>query len=631
MSVGIGSEKPPNKPQNELKMCGFVALFDEGRVFPRPLLAAIGKDLFHRGPDSGGVLSEPGLALVFRRLAILDPGAQADQPMTDPSGRYTIVFNGEIYNFRALRAALAQSGVTLRTTGDTEVILQGYIAWGESVVERLEGMFAFVLLDRAEGTVIAARDPFGVKPLYLMRRGALTAFSSEMRPLARLAPLSPDPIALAELVTFRFAAGRLSNLAGIEKLPGGTVATLSLDDGDLSERRFADPLDSLAPDPSMTRAEAVESAEKAVRASVVDHLQSDVGYTVQLSGGVDSSLVAALATEAAASPITTFGIKLDDERFDESPFRQKVVERFALRHHEVRLTAHDFAEAMPRAVKHMEGPVPHFGCVMLMLLCDRIRETSKVVLTGEGADEMFGGYKRYDLWRELRRKGRMARCVPAPLWPLLQRYREIQRYAGRDPAIYGAVHHDFLALHRLFPELVPKPGAREAASSRFADFRSRMFAADQTAYLESLLMRQDKMAMAASVEARVPFTHMPLARVINRIPHHIRAPGGETKPLLKQIAEPHLPSEILYRRKIGLNLPLDDWAADPKGIGRYLDFLVAPDSRLAEFADRKRLLASIDAFRRGRRVGIPPIPHLINLELWLRSLPDGSAVAAEAA
>lgn len=225
----------------------------------------------------------------------------------------------------------------------------------------------------------------------------------------------------------------------------------------------------------------------------------------------------------------------------------------------------------------------------------------------------------------------MARCVPAPLWPFLQRYREIQRYAGRDPAIYAAVHHDFLALHRLFPDLVPRPGARESASARFADFRSRMFAADQTAYLESLLMRQDKMAMAASVEARVPFTHLPLARVVNRFPHRVRAPGGETKPLLKKIAGRYLPQEILHRRKIGLNLPLDEWAADPKGLGRYVDLLVEPDSRLAEFADRKEFTAAIDAFRRGCRVGVPPIPHLINLELWLRSLPDRGAVVAEAA
>ena len=615
-------------------MCGFVALFEGGRNFPPALLEAMESDLLHRGPDSGGIVKEPGAAMVFRRLAILDPEAQADQPMTDVTGRCTLVFNGEIYNYRALRASLEQAGHTLRTDGDTEVILEGYLAWGDAVVDRLEGMFAFVLFDRAENKVVAARDPFGIKPLYVMRRSGLTAFASEMRPFARLARLEPDPTALAELITFRFSAGRLSNLAGIEKLPGGTVATLSLADDHLSERRFADPLDSFAPDPSMTRGEATERAETALRASVIDHLQSDVGYSVQLSGGVDSSLVAALAAKASDTPVTSFGVKLEDDRYDEGPYRRQVVDHVSLRHHEIRLSADDFAAALPRAVTYMEGPVPHYGCVMLMLLCDRIRETSKVVLTGEGADEMFGGYMRYALWRSLRRKGRLARWVPNALWPHLQRYREIERYAGRDPAIFGAVYHDFLALHQLFPDLVPKPGAREQAGARFDDFRSRMFAADQTAYLESLLMRQDKMAMAASVEARVPFTHLPLAKIVNQIPHDLRAPGGDTKPILKSIAERYLPTDIIHRRKVGLNLPLDQWAADPKGLGRYLDLIVASDSRLAAYTDRKRLAAVVEDFRQGHTGaanGQPPIPHLINLELWLRSIPGSDQIVSDAA
>ena len=607
-------------------MCGFIALFDRDRRFERPLLKAMEQDIIHRGPDSGGIVSEPGAALVFRRLSILDPTTKSDQPMSDPSGNCTLVFNGEIYNFKQLRAELEQAGWTLRTNGDTEIILQGYLAWGEAIVERLEGMFAFVLLDRTKGKVIAARDPFGIKPLYMMRHAGLTAFASEMRPLARVGPVSPDPQALAELITFRFAAGGLSNLKGIDKLPGGMIATLTLADNRLVERRFADPLDTIEPDETLTRDEALEQVEAAIGVSVRDHLQSDVGYTIQLSGGVDSSLVAALAKQAAQGPVTSFGIKLEDPKYDEGQYRRAVIEHCDLDHNEVHLTGTEFADALPRAVKHMEGPVPHYGCVMLMLLCDRIRKTSKVVLTGEGADEMFGGYKRYDLWRDLRRKGGYARLVPGPLWRFLQRYREIQRYDGRDPAIYGAVYHDFLALNDMFPDLIPGPGARDSAASRFKDFRSRMFAADQTAYLESLLMRQDKMAMAASVEARVPFTHMPLARVVNQFPHHLRAPGGDTKPLLKEIAERYLPSMVVRRRKVGLGLPLENWAADANGLGRYLDELTSPESRLAEFAERKKLVAAVEAFRRGERVAQPPIAHLINLELWLRSLPRGKTL-----
>lgn len=611
-------------------MCGFVTLFENGRRFAKPLLKAMDADLYHRGPDSGGAVVEPGAAFVFRRLAILDPQARSDQPMSDDTSGCTLVFNGEIYNFKALREELEQAGHCFRTTGDTEVILQGYLAWGERFVEKLEGMFALVLLDRRNARVLAARDPLGIKPLYVARQGSLTAFASEMRPLARLVPAAPDPLALAELMTFRFAAGRLSNLKGIEKLPGGMVATLDLARGSYAERRYCDPLDTLAPDRTLSRGEALEQAEAAIVASVRDHMQSDVGYTVQLSGGVDSSLVAALTREAAESSVTTFGVKLDDPDYDEGDYRAAVVQHCGLDHHEVPLTAEQFADALPRAVRHMEGPVPHYGCVMLMLLCDRIRETSKVVLTGEGADEFFGGYKRYGQWRYLRKLGRAANLVPTALWPYLQRYRAVQRYARRDPAIYAAVYHDFMALGDLFPDLPTEPGARDAAARRFNDMRCRMFATDQMAYLESLLMRQDKMAMAASVEARVPFTHMPLARIVNRFPHSVRAPGDETKPLLKEIAARHLPRTVVYRRKVGLNMPLNDWVAKPSALGRYLDLLTEPGAKLAEFGERKKLRSTVDAFREDGRTGGLPIPHLINLELWLRSLPADSSIARAA-
>ena len=604
-------------------MCGFVALSEPGRFFEESLMTKMESDLHHRGPDSGGLSIEQGFALAFRRLAILDPAAGADQPMNDPTGRRTIVFNGEIYNYRRLRAELEAAGTQFRTNGDTEVILAAYAAWGEDCFARLEGMFAIVIIDRDTNQLIAARDPFGIKPLYVAQRGNLTGFASEMRPLARLFPVTVDRAALSELLIFRFAAGRLSNLADIESLPGGTVLVQSLASGKQHTYRFCDPLDSFDPDPSIDMETAIAQSRDAIINSVQDHLASDVGYTVQLSGGVDSSLVSAIAQRETGGALASYGVHIPDFDLDEAPYRAQAVERIGLEHSEITLDGHAFADALPRAVKHMEGPVPHYGCVMLMLLCDRIRERSKVVLTGEGADELFGGYKRYDIWRDLAQKGRLAKLVPEWMWPFLQRWREIQRYSGRDPAIFGAVYHDFMALNDLFPELVPVPGAREAAATRFSDFRERMFAVDQTAYLPSLVMRQDKMAMAASVEARVPFTHMPLARVVNRFPAALRAPGGKTKPILKSVAEEFLPHELIHRRKVGLALPLDEWLSDPKGLGRYLDFLVQPDSRLAEFADSKKLREIVERFRSGARDRMPPMAHLVNLELWLRSLPTG--------
>ncbi|MSP67942.1 MAG: asparagine synthase (glutamine-hydrolyzing) [Alphaproteobacteria bacterium] len=600
-------------------MCGFAAVIAPGRHLSPDLMGAMERDLHHRGPDSGGGAAEEGWAVRVRRLAILDPSAGADMPMTDSSGRFTLIYNGEIYNFRALRAELAAVGVVFRTQGDSEVLLEGYKRWGDGVLQRLEGMYAFLIIDRVAGEAVAARDPFGIKPLYLRRAPGMVGLASEMRPLHRLGPVAVDEAALAELLTFGFAAGRMGNLRGIDRVPGGTVLHIRLADGRVAERRFCDVLETIAPDEGADLARATAAAAAALAESIRAHLVSDVGYTVQLSGGVDSSLVVALATGAADRTLTSFGVSLGEHPFDEGAWRQQVVARYRLDHHEVPLDGHRFADALPRAVRHMEGPVPHGGCVALMLLCEEARAVSKVILTGEGADEFFGGYLRYGLWSKLAWQERLGRLLPPWLWPDTWPVQGVRRLAGRDAAIYAAVYHDFAGLERLFPGLVPGPGARAAASARFSDFRDRLFAVDQTAYLESLLVRQDKMSMAASVEARVPFVHLPLARVLNRLPRRLRVPGGVTKPLLKRLAEPHLPHDLLHRRKIGLWLPYDDWLADPGGLGRYLDLLAEPGARLASYAGAA-LGRVVESFRAGRRRGLPPLFTLVNTELWLRSL-----------
>ena len=297
-----------------------------------------------------------------------------------------------------------------------------------------------------------------------------------------------------------------------------------------------------------------------------------------------------------------------------------VIDRYHVDHHEIALGEREFADALPRAIRHMEGPSPHMGCVLLMLLCDRIRDVSKVVLTGEGGDEFFGGYDRYGKWRKLSAQERLNRFVPSTLLPTRPPFIGLKRLQGKDAASYASVYHDFPAMHRMFPTLVPAPGLRESVSQRFDEFRDRLLAVDQSAYLKSLLIRQDKMAMAASVEARVPFVHLPLARLLNRLPRSIRVPGGITKPILKAIGGRYLPKALLHRRKIGLTLPYNDWLMHKDGLGRFLDDLIAPDSRLGAYTDRKRLAAAVSSFRKGERAGLPNMTLLINVETWLRSL-----------
>jgi asparagine synthase (glutamine-hydrolysing) len=609
-------------------MCGFAALFDPGRRFAPDLLAGIDHDLVHRGPDSGGVASWPGAALVFRRLAIIDTRAASDQPMASADGRQTLVFNGEIYNYKALRRELLSKGVTLRTEGDTEVILEGYRHWGEAVVDRLEGMFAFVIVDHAKGIAFAARDPFGIKPLYLLSHGTLKGLASEMRPFARLVPPEPDPGALAELLHFGWAAGSLSNLRHIERVPGGTALTISLATGEVKRRRFLDPLDTLGHYRPMSREEAIEVSNSAVAESVQAHLMSDVGYALQLSGGVDSSLVAALATGNSDKRIHSFSIDLGDYEHNERVWRDMVIARHPLDHHELAMDGVDYADSLPRAVRHLEGPSRHAGCVLLMRLCDEIRKHTKVVLTGEGADELFGGYQRYEQWQRTAIVSRVAQLLPREMWPKRWPFLGIRRFAGRDAAATASNYYDLTLIEQVFPAHFPASGSRGEASRRFPTYLERLFAVDQTAYLESLLMRQDKVSMAASVEARVPFTHVPLALVVNRIPPRVRAPGDETKPILKAVAERHLPQDLVRRRKVGLLLPLAEWLADPKALGRYLDDLTDPKGCVRAFGDGAGLDRGVAEFRAGRRSLGGPMFRLVNLELWMRGLREKPRLVA---
>ena len=600
-------------------MCGFAAFFEPGRHFSPELLKGADRDLYHRGPDSEGAVNEHGFSLVFRRLAIIDLSDDANQPMTDSTDRCSIVFNGEIYNYKELRKELRSVGAIFRTNSDTEVILQGYLLWGEKILDRLEGMYAFAIVDRKEGRAIVARDPYGIKPLYVLRNGLTTAFASEMRVLTRLIEPEIDQNALAELLIFGWAAGTKSNLKGIEKVPGGTVYRICLKTGKIASRCFFNVLDLLGQEASISSEEVIETVSRNVKASVKAHLMSDVGYALQLSGGADSSLVAALASSEAGWSISSFAVSLGDHPLDEGKYRDEVVARYNFDHHEVSLGNKEFSDAFERAVWHMEGPVPHLGCVMIMLICDQIQPLTKVVLTGEGADEMFGGYERYAIWRKLRLQEIISRILPSKFVPNRPPFMGIKRINGRDAAVYASVYRDFYSLGQIFPELVPGPGAREIASSRFEAFLHRLFAVDQTAYLESLLVRQDKMSMAASVEARVPYVHVPLATVLNSIPRRVMTPGSITKPVLKQVAEKYLPKDLLYRRKNGLLLPYLEWLEDPEGLGRYLDYLTEPHCRLAAYCDPGILKKIVGKFRSGMDNGIEWITHLINVEIWLRT------------
>ncbi len=601
-------------------MCGIAAFFKPGYKYPSEFLKKVGSDLSHRGPDSEGYIRETGFSMVFRRLSIIDPEDRANQPMTDATGQFSLIFNGEIYNYLKLKKELEKKGEKFKTTSDSEVILKGYICWGEAVLDKLEGMFAFVLVDRKNQIALAARDPYGIKPLYMVRKGETTAFCSEMRSLTRIVEPKIDDKALAELLIFGWAAGTLSNLVDIERFPKGEVIVLDLKSGQFKRKSFCDITQLLDHGKSYSEQETEDKVSQAFEKSVKAHLMSDVGYALQLSGGVDSSMVAAMASLKTEWKIGSYSVDIGDHPLNEKPWRDEVVQKYNLDHHELLLGSEAFADAFESSVWHMEGPVPHLGCVMIRLVCRAVRDHTKVVLTGEGADEMFGGYERYANWKIMRLKEILSNWIPGKLLPDRPPFLGIKKMKGVDGPSYASVYSDFKVLNRLFPSLVPAPGYREKISQHQQSYVKRIFAVDQTSYLESLLIRQDKMSMAESVEARVPFVHLPFAKLLNSIPRSIMSPGNKTKPLLKKIGEKYLSKKLLYRRKNGLLLPYREWLCDENGLGRYLDYLMQPDCRLKAYGKQNEIENIVKKVR--KKIIDNETRHimrLINIELWLRS------------
>ena len=599
-------------------MCGFVSIFNFHKKLNYDLIKKMSDDIAHRGPDNLGLVIKEKFSLGFRRLSIIDPTQESNQPFFDETKNFIIVFNGEIYNYKFLRKKLEQENVKFFTAGDTEVFLKGFIKWGEKIFNLVEGMFAAIIIDQKKHEAIAIRDQLGIKPLYYSQYNNTISFASEIRPLFRVVPKDIEANNIAELLTFSFNSGENTGYKHIKKIRPGYLIRLQYDNSHFKIEEYYNLNESFSIDNKIKYQDALFIAEEALKKSVKQHLQSDVGYSLQLSGGVDSSLICALTALESHRKIDSYSIRIDDEKLDESKWRKNIVEKYNLNHSEIDVTLEDYADALPRAIKSMEAPIPHSGCPMLMLLYEKASKSSKVMLTGEGADELFGGYLRYKNWKRLQQYGFIASFIPSFAWKYLERYEGVKRYSNRDPAIWSSVNCQYLEIEKNFPEMKSDGSERLSISKGIKDFRHRMLLIDQKVYLNSLLFRQDKMSMAFSVEARVPFAHLPLYKAINKIPISIKIPGYETKPLLKRIAEKYLDFENVNRRKIGLTLPIDKMLKNPKSLGRYLD-LFDKNSKIAKLINHKKIKKMIDDYRANKYVEHSVIMNFINIELWLRS------------
>jgi len=623
-------------------MCGLVALLHlDGRPADERELVAMRDLLEHRGPDAAGSFVEGSVGLGHRRLQIIDL-AGGSQPMSDASGAVHIVFNGEIYNYRALQALIESRGIQLRTKSDTETILGLYQLFGLDCVDHLTGMFSFVLWDSNRRRLVAARDRVGIKPLYVLRTAKTLAFASETKAFLALSDWTPEVAAdrIPEYLVYRDLAGTGTLSRGVERVAPGEM--IVVDEGrERSHRYWNLPLPTARDDQSRSLDDWVEELDGLLQVVIRDHLMSDVPLGAFNSGGLDSSLVAALAARCLDQALNTYSLGFEDPAFDESRYARIVSDRLGTSHHPLIVSDREFADRLPDAIWHLDEPLSHPNCVLLYCLSHLARETVTVVLTGEGADELFGGYPRYRLPRLLDRLHRIAPFVRPLLLAgsKLRNGRERARIEamlaaedGVDVRSLSAFVADDQVRALLSPgvgdgALEIEPGERPKSPLLFVHTLHQ----DQTRYLETLLHRLDKMSMAASLEGRVPLLDHRVVEFAARVPPGLKLRGFRTKFLLKTVGARYLPDEIIHRRKVGLGVPISEWTRAKGGLGDLVDLLLEPNAACLNYLEPAPLRRVVADHRDGKSDNGELLWGLVNLELWLRTLNEPSAQLARAA
>ncbi|MFB0611564.1 XrtA/PEP-CTERM system amidotransferase [Aurantiacibacter poecillastricola] len=572
-------------------MCGIAGLFHCGTIKPvdPARIERMTDVLAHRGPDGSGVWTAPGVGLGHRRLSIIDVEG-SPQPMHSASGRLTISYNGEIYNFRELRRELEQRGASFRTEGDTEVILEAYEQWGAACVERLNGMFAFAIYDAKRRELFLARDRFGVKPLFYTRLpdGSI-AFASELKGLLAhpLLRREVDPRGVEDFMAWGYVPDHRSILKGVCKLPAGHTLTLKHDSPIPEPRQYWD----------ISFARRHKAKTKDLEAELLHHLQqavtsrmvANVPLGAFLSGGVDSSSVVAFMAEASRQPVKTCSIGFDVASADETSHAEKVANLFAT-DHSARTVSADQFDAIDTIAGMFDEPFADASALPTWRVCQLARESVTVALSGDGADEAMAGYRRQvfhhheDRLRSLvpaglRRNvlGPLGRIYPKADWaprPLRARATLLglaeSSETGYARALCVTTPEDRFGLYS--PDLKGKLGSYRAEYPLFemmgrGEFRSGL---DMAQYADlkfwlpgDILTKVDRTSMATSLEAREPLLDHRLVEFAAGLPEGLRVKGLQGKWLLKKAMERYLPHDILYRPKQGFVTPLAEWLRGP--------------------------------------------------------------------
>ncbi len=611
-------------------MCGFVGFIDENdqTYDHRAAIVAMTDAIAHRGPDSEGYFEDGRAALGFRRLAIIDL-AGANQPLYNENRSLVLVFNGEIYNYRELRRQLIAAGHAFSTQGDAEVVLHGFERWGAGVLDRLRGMFAFALYDTATGELFCARDAFGIKPLYYAVEGDRILFGSEIKGLLAHphARRSLNERRLAHWLCMEYLPDEETLFEGVRKLPAGHW--LRWRNGRAERGRWFVP--RFAPDAGRSLEESAEAIEAALRESVAAHAIADVDVGCFLSAGVDSSLVAREA--ARIMEARTFTIGWGEGRFSELEAAATFARATGLPNEGRILGAEQFFASVPAVQYAMDEPLPNPSAVPLYHLCAMAAESVKVVLSGEGADELFGGYPYYQEclafapYMMVPAPARRALAAAARHLPEGTHGRRfLMRGAHPLPERYIRLEYNFPwaeALDLLAPELGARcaaaPTPWELAAPLFAEIEADEITAMQTADIltwmqQDILLKADKMSMASSLELRVPFLDREVFALASTLPASQRVGRRETKIALRAAAARTLPQATAAMPKQGFVTPLAQWLQEEPWHSQVREVLNSERAR--RFFRTDRLNALLDEHQRGPRSHMKKIWSAYCFLIW---------------
>lgn len=605
-------------------MCGIAGVrrFDGRSVTPAALWA-MAEVLSHRGPDESAVWAEEGIGMAHTRLSIIDLSG-SHQPMHSADGRWTLIFNGEIFNYRQLRR---DSSYPYTTDGDTEGLLAGLVEHGIDFVHRLRGQFAFAAYEHDSGTTHLVRDRLGILPLYYRMDPDALVYGSEVKAIYAGVDQSPrvDVHSLDAYLTGRAVPAPNTLFEGVKKLPPGCRAEIGPEGSVAVTRYWSPPPVDLSR--RWTDSDAVEAVDSAVRDAVQAGLVADVPVGSYLSGGVDSSLIVAVMKDLRGSaPIHTFAAGFGDPRNDELPWARRVSEHVGTVHHEVTVGPQDFEQLWSKLTWHRDAPMSEPADTAVFRLAQLAREQVTVVLSGEGGDELFGGYPKYRLAQPMEWMDRLPRSPRVALVRWLDPHLDSRAARARVAfRVVGAASETermqtwfapFTAWERR--DLLGGSSPAREASDPLAgiDAVDRMLRHDLASWLpDNLLERGDRMSMAASVELRPPLLDHQLVELAFSLPSSVKVRRGTTKWVLKEVARRYLPSEVVDRRKVGFRVPLDAWFRTNLRDSMW-DRLTGTASFVGQTFNRKAVANLLTRHESGRFNEVARIWTLMSLEVW---------------